>query len=135
MLRVFLGELDGWNAARREAAARYEELGLGELVEIPEDDPGAVYHMYVVRSPERDRILESLREADIGAAAYYTRPLHLQPSLAALGYAPGSLPETERAAAENLALPLWAGITASQQEEVVSVVRAAHAGRPAAAHA
>ena len=125
VLRVFLGELDGWNASRRAAAARYEELGLGELVDIPEDDPGAVYHMYVVRSPERDRILESLREADIGAAAYYTRPLHLQPSLAALGYAPGSLPETERAAAENLALPLWAGITASQQEEVVSVVRAA----------
>ncbi len=57
VLRVFLGELDGWNASRREAAARYEELGLGELVEIPEDDPGAVYHMYVVRSPERDRIL------------------------------------------------------------------------------
>ncbi len=135
VLRVFLGELDGWNAARREAAARYEELGLGELVDTPEDDPGAVYHMYVVRSPERDRILESLREADIGAAAYYTCPLHLQPALAGLGYAPGSLPHTERAAAENLALPLWAGITASQQEEVVNVVRAARAGRPAAAHA
>jgi dTDP-4-amino-4,6-dideoxygalactose transaminase len=131
-LRIFLGELDGWNAARRAAAARYAELGLGDLVELPEDDPGCVYHMYVVRTPERDRVLEALREAEIGSAAYYTRPLHLQPALAGLGYAAGSLPETERAAAENLALPLWAGITVEQQEQVVNVVRGALARRPAA---
>ena len=55
MLRIFLRELAGWNAARREAAARYAELGLGELVELPVDEPGHVYHMYVVRSSERDR--------------------------------------------------------------------------------
>jgi dTDP-4-amino-4,6-dideoxygalactose transaminase len=131
-LRIFLGELDGWNAARREAAARYAELGLGELVELPEDDPGSVYHMYVVRTPERDRVLEALREAEIGSAAYYTRPLHRQPALERLGYAAGSLPETERAASDNLALPMWAGITADQQEHVVSVVRDALARRPAA---
>ena len=50
MLRVFLPRLTGWNAARREAAARYADLGLGEAVELPPDDPGHVYHMYVVRS-------------------------------------------------------------------------------------
>jgi dTDP-4-amino-4,6-dideoxygalactose transaminase len=131
-LRIFLGELDGWNAARREAAERYAELGLGELVELPEDDPGSVYHMYVVRTPERDRVLEALRGAEIGAAAYYTRPLHRQPALERLGYAAGSLPETERAASDNLALPMWAGISADQQEQVVNVVRDALAHRPAA---
>jgi dTDP-4-amino-4,6-dideoxygalactose transaminase len=130
-LRLFLEQLDGWNEARREAAARYATLGLGDLVQLPEDDPGHVYHMYVVRSPERDRILAGLREAGIGTAAYYATPLHLQPALRGLGYDAGSLPETERAGAENVALPLWAGITAEQQERVVDAVRDALAGRPA----
>jgi len=125
VLRLFLGELDGWNAARREAAARYAELGLGELCELPEDEPGLVYHMYVVRSAERDRIAAALAEAGIASASYYRRPLHLQPALGYLGYAEGDLPETERAAAENLALPLWAGISRAEQERVVEAVRAA----------
>jgi dTDP-4-amino-4,6-dideoxygalactose transaminase len=68
VLRLFLGELDGWNGARRAAAARYEELGLGELCELPADEPGHVYHMYVVRSPERDRLAEALAAAEIGHA-------------------------------------------------------------------
>ena len=122
-LRLFLGQVDGWNAARREAAARYAELGLGELVELPEDEPGHVYHMYVVRSPERDRLAGALRAAGIGCATYYTTPLHLQPVYRALGYEPGSLPETERAGRETLALPLWPGITAEQQERVVATIR------------
>jgi len=123
-LRLFLGHLDGWNAARREAAARYAELGLGRLCELPADDPGHVYHMYVVRSPERDRLADVLRAAGIGCATYYTTPLHLQPVYRALAYEPGSLPETERAARETIALPLWAGISAAQQEEVVATIRA-----------
>jgi dTDP-4-amino-4,6-dideoxygalactose transaminase len=124
-LRLFLEHVDGWNAARREAADRYEELGLGELCELPVDEPGHVYHMYVVRSPERDRIAEALRAAEIGCATYYTTPLHLQPVFEHLGYEEGSLPETERAARETLALPLWPGISAEQQEQVVETVRAA----------
>ena len=124
-LRVFLPHLGGWNAARREAAARYAELGLGEAAELPSDEPGHVYHMYVVRTQERERIVAALRESEIACAAYYVTPLHLQPAMAHLGYAPGSLPETERAAAENLALPLWAGIDVVQQAQVVSAVRAA----------
>jgi len=129
VLRLFLGELDGWNGARREAAARYEELGLGELCELPADEPGHVYHMYVVRSPERDRFHEALAAAGIGHASYYVTPLHLQPALRYLGWKEGSLPETERAAAENLALPMWAGIPAETQERVVSVIREAAAVR------
>jgi dTDP-4-amino-4,6-dideoxygalactose transaminase len=124
-LRVFLPRLAGWNAARREAAARYAELGLGEAVELPADELGHVYHMYVVRSPERDRIAAHLTEAGIASAAYYVVPTHLQPALRHLRWRPGSLPETERAAAENLALPMWGGITADVQERVVETVRAA----------
>jgi len=125
VLRLFLGELDGWNRARREAAARYEELGLGELCELPADEPAHVYHMYVVRSPERDRYHEALAAGEIGHASYYVTPLHLQPALRYLGWKEGSLPETERAARENLALPMWAGISADVQEQVVSVIREA----------
>jgi dTDP-4-amino-4,6-dideoxygalactose transaminase len=129
VLRLFLGELQGWNRARREAAARYEELGLGELCELPADEPGHVYHMYVVRSPERDRLREALSAAGIGHASYYVTPTHLQPALRYLGWNEGSLPETERAAAENLALPMWAGIPAEMQERVVAVIREAAAVR------
>jgi dTDP-4-amino-4,6-dideoxygalactose transaminase len=125
VLRLFLTKLDGWNAARREAAARYAELGLGELLELPEDAPGHVYHLYVTRSPERDRIAEALAAAGIGHAIHYVVPLHLQPALAYLGYREGDLPETEKAARENLCLPLWAGISAEQQEQVVDTIRAA----------
>jgi dTDP-4-amino-4,6-dideoxygalactose transaminase len=128
-LRIFLEHADDWNDARREAAARYAELGLGDLCELPEDEPGHVYHMYVVRSPERDRIAAALRDADIGCATYYTTPLHLQPVFSSLGYRPGSLPETERAARETVALPVWAGITEEQQEQVVRTVRAVAGAR------
>ena len=124
-LRLFLGHLDAWNESRREAAARYAELGLGELCELPADDPAHVYHMYVVRTPERDAIAAALDDADIDHAAYYVTPLHLQPALRYLGWEEGSLPETERAARENLALPLWAGIEEATQARVVDAVRSA----------
>jgi dTDP-4-amino-4,6-dideoxygalactose transaminase len=122
-LRLFLPHLAGWNGARRDASARYSELGLGEVCEVPFYEDGHVYHMYVVRTPERDRIAEALTAAGISCAAYYVTPLHLQPALRFLGWEAGSLPETERAARENLALPMWAGIDEATQEQVVSVVR------------
>jgi dTDP-4-amino-4,6-dideoxygalactose transaminase len=123
-LRIFLRHIDDWNRQRREAAARYGEL-LDGLVETPQDEDGHVYHMYCVRSPERDRLAAALKDADIGFSVYYEPPLHLQPALRYLGYSAGDLPETEKAAAENLCLPLWAGITEEQQDEVVSVLKAA----------
>jgi dTDP-4-amino-4,6-dideoxygalactose transaminase len=130
-LRVFLPRLTEWTRARREAAALYAELGLGELVQMPEDEPGHVYHLVVCRSAERDRIAAALREAEIGCATYYVTPLHLQPALRFLGYREGALPETERAARENFSVPLWAGIASGQQERVVDVVRSA-VGAPVA---
>jgi dTDP-4-amino-4,6-dideoxygalactose transaminase len=123
-LRIFLRHIGDWNAQRREAAARYTEL-LDGLVETPQDEDGHVYHMYCVRSPERDRLAAALKDADIGFAVYYQPPLHLQPSLRYLGYAEGDFPETEKASRENLCLPLWAGITEDQQAEVVSVLKRA----------
>jgi dTDP-4-amino-4,6-dideoxygalactose transaminase len=78
-----------------------------------------------VRSPERDRLAAALADAGIGFAVYYDPPLHLQPALRYLGYREGDLPETEQAARENLCLPLWAGISEAQQEQVVSVMKRA----------
>jgi dTDP-4-amino-4,6-dideoxygalactose transaminase len=124
-LRIFLTKLDEWTEGRREAAQRYAELGLGDLVDLPQDEPGHVYHLFVCRSPERDRIHAALREAGIGTAAYYVTPLHLQPALRFLGGQPGTLPETERVAQENFSVPLWPGIPVEAQERVVEVVRAA----------
>ena len=125
VLRIFLGELDSWIALRREAAGRYAELGLGAACDLPDDEPGHAYHLFVCRSPERDRIRAGLKEAGIGSAVYYTTPLHLQPALAYLGWSAGSLPVTEQLARENFSVPLWAGIDAAAQERVVSVVQAA----------
>ena len=123
-LRIFLRHLDEWTRLRREAAERYRELGLGELVELPEDEPGHVYHLVVCRSPERDRIRAALAEQEIATAEYYLPPLHLQPALSYLGYREGDLPVTEQLARENFSVPLWAGIDDATQERVVAAVRA-----------
>jgi dTDP-4-amino-4,6-dideoxygalactose transaminase len=125
VLRIFLAELDGWVALRREAATRYAELGLGEACELPEDEAGHAYHLFVCRSPERDRIRSALKDAGIGSAVYYTTPLHLQPALSYLGHERGALPVTEQLAQDNFSVPLWAGIDTASQERVVSVVQAA----------
>jgi dTDP-4-amino-4,6-dideoxygalactose transaminase len=122
-LRLFLRELPRWTAERREAARRYAELGLGDLVELPQDEPDHVYHLFVCRSPERDRIRAALEAAEIESGVYYVTPLHLQPALRFLGYEDGALPETERAARENFSVPLWPGISAETQGRVVETVR------------
>jgi dTDP-4-amino-4,6-dideoxygalactose transaminase len=124
-LRVFLTKLDEWTQGRRAAAQRYAELGLGDLVDLPQDEPGHVYHLFVCRSPERDRVRAALREAGIGTATYYVTPLHLQPALRFLGGEPGSLPETERVSQDNFSVPLWPGMPVEAQERVVDVVRSA----------
>jgi dTDP-4-amino-4,6-dideoxygalactose transaminase len=129
VLRVFLAHVDEWNERRRAAAARYAELGLGEVCELPVDEPGHVYHVYCVRTRERDRVVAALRAREIGCATYYSTPLHLQPAFASVES--GSLPETERAARETVALPLWPSITPEQQERVVECVREALALRAA----
>ena len=84
-----------------------------------------------VTATENVVLAAALAEREIASASYYVTPLHLQPALRFLGWEAGSLPETERAARENLALPLWAGIEADTQERIVSVVREAAPARSA----
>ena len=127
ILRRFLKEVDGWNDARRAAAVRYRELGLGEHVTLPAELPGRthVYHLYVVRSGDRDQLSRRLKEQGIASGVYYAEPLHRQPVFRHLGYAEGSLPETEAAAREGLALPMFPTLADEQQREVVRAVRGA----------
>jgi dTDP-4-amino-4,6-dideoxygalactose transaminase len=124
-LRIFLRHLDEWTLLRREAASSYRDLGLGELVEVPEDEPGHVYHLFVCRSPQRDAICAALAERGIATSTYYEPPLHLQPALAYLDYGLDSLPVTEQLARDNFSVPIWAGIDADTQEQVVDAVREA----------
>jgi dTDP-4-amino-4,6-dideoxygalactose transaminase len=127
IVRLFLPHVERWNDARRAAAARYRALGLGELVELPVEDPERrhVYHLYVVRSPARDALEARLRAAAIGAAVYYATPLHRQPALASL-IDPGlELPATEAASREGLALPMFPTLAAEDQRAVVEAVREA----------
>jgi dTDP-4-amino-4,6-dideoxygalactose transaminase len=119
--------VDGWNDGRIEAAARYEQLGLSSLVRTPAVAEGArhIYHLYVCRSERRDVLHAELGARGIGSGVYYDVPLHLQPAFAHLGYRAGSLPETERAGRESLALPMFPTLDEARQREVVDAVRAA----------
>jgi dTDP-4-amino-4,6-dideoxygalactose transaminase len=128
VLSAKLSRLAGWNAARRQAAARYDTLLAGaENVVLPRTLAGNehIWHLYVVRVRDRDRVLKELHAAGIGAGIHYPVPVHLTPAFAGLGYPEGRFPVAERAAGELLSLPIFAEITASQQERVASVLTAA----------
>jgi len=127
ILRRFLPEVNGWNALRQTAADRYRDLGLGEHVSLPAVAPQRthIYHLYVVRTPHRDALQRRLKDAGVASAVYYGEPLHQQPVFAHLGHRPGSLPETEAAAREGLALPMFPTLVEAQQVEVVNAVRGA----------
>ena len=126
VLRVLLPELDGWNRARREAAAAYERLGAGELLAPPQPTAGAehVYHLYVASHPEPDRLVQALGEREIQARSYYRVPVHLQPPMAP--YRPAeALPGTDEAARRNVALPMGSALSEEQVREVVAACAAA----------
>ncbi len=134
VIRVFYPHLDDWNARRAQAAAWYAEEGLGELMTLPAVAPGArhIYHLFMARHPERDRLRAALAEAGVGAAVYYGIPMHLQPVFAHLGYGPGDLPVAETCASTALALPMHPNLTRADVAEVVSVAGRALAGAGAA---
>jgi dTDP-4-amino-4,6-dideoxygalactose transaminase len=128
VLSAKLRRLAGWNEARRAAARRYGELlGGAEDIITPRvlDGNEPVWHLYVVRVPDRDRVIKELHAAGIGAGIHYPVPLHLTAALAGLGHTDGAFPVAERAAREILSLPLFPEITPVQQERVVSVLLAA----------
>lgn len=125
VLSAKLRRLDAWNAARRVAAARYDQLLSGcQAVVRPRTLGGNehVWHLYTVRVPDRDRVLKELHAAGIGAGIHYPVPIHLTPAFAGLGYPRGSFPVAERTARELLSLPLFSEITTAQEERVVSVL-------------
>jgi dTDP-4-amino-4,6-dideoxygalactose transaminase len=128
VLSAKLRRLDGWNAARRAAAGRYDALLSGvDGVVRPKTLAGNehVWHLYVIRVPERELVLKRLHEAGIGAGIHYPVPVHLTAAFSDLGHREGAFPVAERAAAEILSLPLFAEITPSQQEQVVEVLTGA----------
>lgn len=130
VLNVKLPHLETWSAARARHAARYAELfahwRLDEVLGLPATAPGRrhVWNQYVVRVPDgrRDALREYLRGRQIGTEVYYPVALHEQPCFRALGYSRGMLPETEKAARETLALPVFPELTAGEQETVVRAI-------------
>lgn len=130
VLRVKLRHLDGWSKLRRENAARYGQLGaeygLEDCIKLPETAPQCehVYNQHVIRVADgrRDELLAGLRERQIGCAVYYPQPLHLQPCFAYLGHQRGAFPESERASAETIALPIYPELGAERQERVVRAI-------------
>jgi dTDP-4-amino-4,6-dideoxygalactose transaminase len=133
ILKVKLPHLDEWSAGRRRVAARYREQFesrcLTNQVTLPAEphrEKGLtnhhIYHQYVVRLPERDALQKHLAGRGIGTAIYYPLGLHQQECFAALGYGAGSLPETERASRETLALPIYPELTPEMQESVVDAI-------------
>ena len=123
LLGVKLAHLDAWNARRQAIARRYDELLADADLVLPEHpgDDSHVWHLYVVRSPARDRLLAALHERGVGSVVHYPLPAHLQPIYAGLAE-PGSLPVTERLAGEVLSLPLYPELTDDEVEAVAAAV-------------
>lgn len=130
-LRVKLKRLPQWIQARQAHAQTYDQLFKQAnleppLVSIPRRKHAShVYHQYVIRTSRRPQVIEQMTSEHIGHAIYYPEPLHLQPCFRYLGYAPGSLPHTELACEQTLALPMFPELTHDQQSRVVqSIVQA-----------
>jgi dTDP-4-amino-4,6-dideoxygalactose transaminase len=124
-LRVKLRHLGTWNAQRRAAAMRYNSLlASSPVVQVPYEPESstAVYHLYVVRTQNRDALGEYLKNQGIATGLHYPVPLHLQECYEGWGYAHGSLPVTERIASEILSLPMFPGLTAEQQGRIAAVI-------------
>ncbi len=127
-LRAKLARLSEWNARRQRAAERYAEL-LADIpgVCLPRTMPGNshVWHLYVIRVADRDRVLAELNAAGVGSGVHYPDPWHLTRAYARLGYRPGAAPIAESAARTVLSLPLHPHLTEEQQVAVVRALRAA----------
>ena len=137
ILRVKLKHIDDWNQRRRTAACRYHGLlgkaGLGQAAQsvnsqapiaLLASPPEAhhIYHQYVVRAWHRDELRSFLTQRGIGTEVYYPVPLHLQECFTYLGYKAGDLPQSERAAKEVLALPMFPELREDEQQHVVDAI-------------
>lgn len=131
VLRVKLRHLDAWNQRRRSHAAAYDGA-LKTLPSVATPLSGGwgehVFHQYTIRVPRRDAVQEALAEQGVTTAIYYPIPLHLQPAYASLGYKASSLPQSERACAEVLSLPMYPELSPEQIEHVANALANAMAG-------
>jgi len=124
ILRVKLRHLEAWTEARRAHAAQYTQLLRDQGIQLPIEMPYArhVYHLYTIRTPQRDALQEALRAREIQAGIHYPVPVHLQPAYADLGYAAGDFPQTEQAAREVLSLPMYPELTETQIRQIAAAV-------------
>jgi dTDP-4-amino-4,6-dideoxygalactose transaminase len=126
LLHTKLTHLANWNAKRRERAAEYDRLfAAADEAVVPPFEPTwsrAVYHLYVVRSDDRDGLMKHLKKAGIGTGIHYPIPLHLQKAYAGMNYRKGDFPITEKAAAEIVSLPMFPQLRAEQQARVAEEI-------------
>lgn len=120
ILRVKLSRLNEWNATRRRLAALYHQLLYETPLVLPNDPEKGqhVYHLYVIRSPQRNELQAYLKTCGIATAIHYPMPIHLQPAYIPLGYGLGSLPVTEQLAAQVLSLPLYPHLSADTVQTI-----------------
>jgi dTDP-4-amino-4,6-dideoxygalactose transaminase len=125
ILGAKLPHLDEWTEARRAHARQYDELLAGVDVIRPYEAPNVrhVYHLYVIRVPRRDEMLEHLRSQGVGAGIHYPVPVHRQPAYLKEGYGDVSLPVTEQVASEIVSLPMYPELTREQIEYVAQAVK------------
>ena len=123
-LLVKLPLLDQWSEARRKNAAYYTAKFKGSSVVTPfiSQDCVSIFNQYVIRVPRRDEVIKHLQKNNIGCEIYYPVPLHLQECFAYLGKGPGSFPESEKAACEVMALPVYPELTDEMKDYVVKTV-------------
>jgi dTDP-4-amino-4,6-dideoxygalactose transaminase len=130
VLNVKLPHLDAWSAGRQRNAGIYDAAfagaNLGEAVRTPRAITGArhIYNQYVIRAQRRDALREHLAKAGVGTEIYYPVPLHIQQCFAYLGHKAGDFPESERAAGETLALPIFPELSIAQLHYVVEQIMA-----------
>jgi dTDP-4-amino-4,6-dideoxygalactose transaminase len=128
ILDVKFRHLEEWNEERRVIADRYRMFfamkNLGELVTLPTEleDNFHIYHQYVIRVAKRDELMQRLEKLGLSTRVYYPLPLHLQKCFAFLGCGPGDFPESENLARDSLALPIFNGLLAEEQERLVDAI-------------
>jgi dTDP-4-amino-4,6-dideoxygalactose transaminase len=125
LLQVKLPHLANWNAQRRERAAEYNRLLAPAGLVVTPYEPlwsHAVYHLYVIRTDDREGMMNHLKTMDIGTGIHYPIPLHLQKAYASMNYRRGDFPLSEKLAAEIISLPMFPQITAEQQARVAAEV-------------
>lgn len=131
VLGVKLPHLDQWNERRRQLADRYRQglQGVAELI-LPSEAEYAhhVYHLYVVRARDRDRLAAALKQAGVDTAVQYPHPLHLTAAYESLGYRKGSLPQSEQACAQILSLPIFPELEEAQVDYVAEQIRRHYQG-------